>query len=95
MWDLNEIKAGGIAAILSVNRGDAVHESMLSNLGIAYSNVPMSSNAPVRNGDKEICLANLPKAMEFIRENYDKWSCLSPLPLWKRPNWNGIGCLLN
>ncbi len=69
MWDLNEIKAGGIAAILSVNHGDAVHESMLFNLGIAYSNIPMSSNAPVRDGDIELCLANLPKAMEFIREN--------------------------
>ncbi len=68
MWDLNEIKAGGIAAILSVNHGDAVHESLLSNLGIAYSIIPMSSNAPVRDGDKELCLANLPKAMEFIRE---------------------------
>ncbi len=68
MWDLNEVKANGIAAILSVNGGDAVHESMLSNLGIAYANIPMSSNAPVRDGDKEFCLANLPRAMEFVRE---------------------------
>ena len=69
MWDLNEIKANGIAAILSVNGGDAVHETMLSNLEIAYANIPMSSNAPVRNGDEALCLANLPKAMQFIREN--------------------------
>lgn len=69
MWDLNELKDNGIASILSVNHGDAVHESMLSNLGIAYANIPMSSNAPVRDGDREICLANLPGAMEFIREN--------------------------
>jgi len=68
IWDLNEVKANGIAAILSVNHGDAVHESMLSCLGIAYANIPMSSNAPVRDGDREFCLANLPKAMEFIRE---------------------------
>ena len=68
MWDLNEVKANGIAAILSVNGGDAVHESMLSNLGIAYANIPMSSNAPARHGDKEFCLANLPRAMAFIRE---------------------------
>ena len=69
MWDLHEIKSSGIGSILSVNNGDAVHESMLSNLGIAYSNIPMSSNAPARKGDKELCLTNLPKAMEFIREN--------------------------
>lgn len=72
MWDLNEVKANGIAAILSVNHGDAVHESLLSSLGIAYSTIPMSSNAPARDGDREYCLANLPKAMGFIRENVDK-----------------------
>ena len=69
MWDLHEIKSNGIASILSVNHGDAVHESMLSILGIAYSNIPMSSNAPAREGDKELCLKNLPRAMDFIREN--------------------------
>jgi protein-tyrosine phosphatase len=69
MWDLNEIKANGITAILSVNNGDEVHETMLSNLGITYSNIPMSSNAPARKGDKELCLQNLPKAMDFIRGN--------------------------
>ncbi len=69
MWDLAELKSGGIAAILSVNHGDAVHESLLASLGIAYANIPMSSNAPVREGDQEICLANLPIAMDFIREN--------------------------
>ena len=69
MWDLNEIKNNGITAILSVNNGDAVHETMLSDLGINYSNIPMSSNAPAREGDKELCLQNLPKAMDFIRGN--------------------------
>ena len=29
----------------------------------------MSSNAPVRKGDSELCLINLPKAMNFINEN--------------------------
>lgn len=69
MWDLHEIKSSGIGSILSVNNGDAVHESMLSNLGIAYSNIPMSSNAPAREGDKELCLENLPRAMAFIQGN--------------------------
>jgi len=69
MWDLQEIESSGIRSILSVNNGEAVHESMLSNLGIAYSNIPMSSSAPARESDKEFCLKNLPRAMEFIREN--------------------------
>jgi protein-tyrosine phosphatase len=68
-WDLKEIRASGFSAILSVNNGEAVHESMLSNLGIAYSNIPMSPNAPAREGDREICLENIPKAMDFIGEN--------------------------
>ncbi len=68
-WDLDEIKAGGISAILSVNNGDAVHESLLASQGLAYANIPMSSNAPVREGDKEICLRNIPRAMDFIHEN--------------------------
>ena len=69
VWDLEEIKAGGISAILSVNSGEAVHETLLTSLGIAYANIPMSSNAPARDGDREICLENIPRAMDFIREN--------------------------
>lgn len=69
VWDLEEIKANGFSAILSVNNGEAVHESMISNLEMGYSNIPMSSNAPVRDGDKELCLENLPKALDFIQKN--------------------------
>jgi len=69
VWDLDEIKAGGIAAILSVNSGEAVHETLLAQLGIDYANIPMSSNAPAKDGDREICLQNIPRAMDFIREN--------------------------
>jgi protein-tyrosine phosphatase len=71
IWDPNEIFANKFSAILSVNNGEAVHESILSDLGIAYSNIPMSSNAPVRKGDKELCLENLPKAIDFIKENME------------------------
>ncbi len=69
VWNLDEIKAGGFAAILSVNNGEAVHETLLANLGIAYANIPMSSNAPALDGDSEFCLQNIPGAMDFIREN--------------------------
>ncbi|MDH3856569.1 MAG: dual specificity protein phosphatase family protein [Gammaproteobacteria bacterium] len=68
-WDLDELKSHGFSAILSVNNGDAVHGSLISGLGIVHSTIPMSSNAPVRDGDKELCLNNLPKTMAFIRNN--------------------------
>lgn len=67
-WELHELKAAGFASILSVNNGDGVHETMLSRLEIAYANIPMSPNAPARNGDKELCIGNIPKAMNFIRK---------------------------
>jgi len=68
-WHIEELKAHGFSAILSVNNGEGVHETMISSLGMRYSNIPMSSNAPAREGDKEVCLANIPKAMDFIRDN--------------------------
>ncbi len=68
-WNLDKIKARGFSAILSVNSGEAVHETLISNLGIRYSRIPMSSNAPVKEGDEELCLRNLPKAMRFINDN--------------------------
>lgn len=69
VWDLDEIKANEFSSILSVNEGEGVHESRLSALGVAYANIPMSPNAPIQAGDKELCLQNLPKAMEFIQDN--------------------------
>jgi len=69
MWNPEKLKAEGFAAILSVNNGEAVHETTLSKLGIAYANIPMSPNAPIRDGDKELCIKNLPKAMSFIQDN--------------------------
>lgn len=68
-WDLEEIKTNGFSAILSVNDGRAVDKSMVFRLGMGYSCIPMSANIPVREGDKELCLKNLPKAIEFIRQN--------------------------
>lgn len=68
-WDLETFKKNGFSAILSVNDGEMVHESLIESLGLNYANIPMSSNAPVQPGDKELCLRNLPKAMKFLGEN--------------------------
>jgi Dual specificity phosphatase, catalytic domain len=67
-WDLEELRNSGISAILSVNNGEDVHETLIAQLGIAYANIPMSSNAPVRTGDKAFCLENLPRAIDFIHK---------------------------
>ena len=68
-WSLEEFKTNGFSAILSVNNGEGGHEALLSALGIEYANIPMSSNAPVREGDKELCFKHIPKAMKFICDN--------------------------
>lgn len=65
-WDIAAFKESGFSAILSVNGGDMVHESLIESFGLEYANIPMSSNAPVREGDKALCLANLPKTVKFI-----------------------------
>lgn len=68
-WDLAQIREHGFAAVLSVNNGDDVHESLLAQLGINYATIPMSANAPVKPGDKEFCLQNIPRALAFIDDN--------------------------
>ena len=69
IWDLEAIKSGGIATILSVNNGDGVQTSVLAELGIAYANIPMTPNAPPLSGDDALCLDQLPVAMKFIGDN--------------------------
>ena len=68
-WNLNEIKSAGFSAILSVNDGEGVHESSVIQSGLNYANISMSPNAPVRDGDLEHCLKNLPLAIKFIESN--------------------------
>lgn len=71
-WPLEAIRDNGFAAILSVNDGEAVHETLIRDLQMQYANIPMSPNIPPGQGDKELCLSHLPEAMEFIGRNLDK-----------------------
>ena len=68
-WDLEEIKSAGFSAILSVNNGEGVHETLISKVGLSYASIPMSPNAPVKEGDLDHCLKNLPRAVDFIKDN--------------------------
>jgi protein-tyrosine phosphatase len=75
-WDLNDLKAKGVHAILSVNFAESVDQEAMQKVGIEYANIPMSPNAPIQAGDKETCLANLPKAIAFIGEQKAKGQVL-------------------
>ncbi len=68
-WQIEDFKENGFSAILSVNDGEMVHQSLIESLDIAYANISMSPNAPIKPGDKEHCLANLPKAISFLKDN--------------------------
>ncbi|MFQ3280919.1 dual specificity protein phosphatase family protein [Reinekea sp.] len=70
-WSLEQIKEFGFSAILSVNDGEMVHESLLDQLSLNYACIPMSSNAPIRDGDKDQCLRNLPRTISFIEKNIE------------------------
>ncbi|WP_076542927.1 dual specificity protein phosphatase family protein [Shewanella sp. UCD-KL21] len=67
-WDLAELKAAGIGAILSVNDGDEVDVAAIEALGLKYCCTPFSNNIPPQEGDEAICVAQMPTALAFIRE---------------------------
>ncbi len=66
-WDAEELCAGGIGAVLSVNDGAACHAEDFSALGMSYRCIPLSDNAPPRDGDFEHCLDALPEAYDYVR----------------------------
>ena len=65
-WNPDELAAGGIGAILTVNQGQSVYVDELTAAGIEHGLFPMEDNAPPRPGDFEHCLATLPQALDFI-----------------------------
>ena len=71
-WKLDELVKGGFSAILSVNDGELCHIKDIEGAGLNYACIPMSENAPPRHGDKELCLLNLPKAFQYIKNHISK-----------------------
>ncbi|WP_144213896.1 phosphatase domain-containing putative toxin [Shewanella donghaensis] len=67
-WNLAELKAEGIGAILSVNDGDDVDDQAIEALGLKYCCTPFSKNIPPQEGDEAICVKQMPKALAFIRQ---------------------------
>lgn len=70
-WDAGELRAGGIGAVLSVNDGAACHGEDFTELGMGYCCIPLSDNAPPRDGDMAHCLEALPMAYDFVRGELD------------------------
>lgn len=71
-WDAQDLRAGGIGAILSVNDGAACHTEDFTALGMSYRCIPLSDNAPPRDRDLEHCLDALPKAYDYVRSELDR-----------------------
>ncbi|ABZ76110.1 dual specificity protein phosphatase [Shewanella halifaxensis HAW-EB4] len=67
-WDLLELKAAGIDAIISVNHGEDCIEAELTGAGLDYLCVPFSRNIPPKPEDLDYCVEQVPKALAFIRE---------------------------
>ncbi len=71
-WDANELLAGGIGAVLSVNDGAACHPEDFTALGMGYRCIPLSDNAPPLDGDIAHCLEALPEAYDYVRGELDR-----------------------
>jgi len=72
LWSAEDLRAGGIGAVLSVNDGAACHAGDFTALGMSYRCIPLSDNAPPRDGDIEHCLDALPEAYDYVRAGLDR-----------------------
>jgi protein-tyrosine phosphatase len=64
-WDASELQAAGVGAVLSVNHAESVYEDDFSAVDMPYHCIPLSANAPPRDGDLELCMTRLSMAYEF------------------------------
>ncbi len=71
-WDAEDLRAGGIGAVLSVNDGAACYIEDFTALDMGYRCIPLSDNAPPRRGDIEHCVNTLPQAYDYVRSELDR-----------------------
>jgi protein-tyrosine phosphatase len=67
-WQVDALRNAGVGAVLSVNDGELCHAEDLAAAGIDYRCLPLSANAPPREGDLQHCRAVLPQAYAFVWE---------------------------
>ena len=70
-WRAQELKQGGVGALLSVNNADSVYADELNSVGLSYRCIPLTSNAPPRAGDLELCVERLAMAYIYAREEIE------------------------
>src|SRR5262245_51317305 len=68
-WDIEELYAGGIRAVISVNDGELCRAVDFEAMDIAYAFAPMPDSVPPAPGDDERCRESLERALEFIDEH--------------------------
>ena len=66
-WRPEELAAGGIGAVLTVNNAQSVYPEDFKAADIDHAWLPMEDNAPPLPGDFEHCLDMLPRTLNFIR----------------------------
>jgi protein-tyrosine phosphatase len=71
-WRLDRLRQSGFGAVLSVNDGELCRPAEFIQQGLAYACIPLSNNAPPRDGDLEYCLRVLPAALSFVRANISR-----------------------
>ena len=71
-WCPDDLAAGGIGAVLSVNDGELVHIDDLERAGIEYECVPLSDAAPPDENDTTKCIAALPRALRFVESSISR-----------------------
>jgi len=67
-WQPDELRRGGIRAIVTVNDGELVSPDELAANGIHHGQFTMPDRAPPGPGDHERCRAALPPAYGFVCE---------------------------
>ena len=70
-WQAQELKGSGVGAVLSVNNAESVYPDELDSADLSYRCIALSSNAPPRPGDLELCLERLPLAYTFARNQIE------------------------
>lgn len=67
-WDLDELRAGGIDAVLSVNDGDLCEPAEFAAAGLAYACRPLTKAAPPEPNDDLQNIGRLEAACAWIDE---------------------------
>ncbi len=70
-WVIDELREGGIDAVISVNDGALCQREEFNDLGMAYTRVSLAANIPPRPGDLELCIERLPAAYDFLTQRLD------------------------